>query len=386
MNILIYMPAMSNGGAERVIAHLANHWASRGWKVTVVTVRSTEKDAYLLDSAVQRIALALQSNAGSAIRGLVNNLRRVFALRSVLRRVRPQVALSMMPSANVVLALASVGLPGLATVGSERVHPPQVPLGRIWEFLRARAYGRLGALVALSDESAAWLRMHTSVRKVEVIPNPIRLPLPSHPPFISPPVLPQGARLLLAVGRLDPQKGFDMLIDVFAVLAQRYPAWVLVILGEGPERKALEARARAHGIDSRVLMPGRAGNVKDWYEAAHLFVMSSRFEGFPNALAEAMAHEVPAISFDCETGPRSIIRQGEDGVLVPPEDTEKLRVELARLMGDDDLRQRLGRRAAEVRSRFSMTKIITKWEELFLELSQEAVVGKPIVRSEKNEI
>lgn len=123
--------------------------------------------------------------------------------------------------------------------------------------------------------------------------------------------------MLLAVGRLVEGKGFGPLIETFSRLAQDFPDWMLVILGEGPDREALEHQVQSVGLVGRIRLPGQAGNASRWYKAADLYVMSSRSEGFPNTLIEAMTHGLPTASFDCDTGPRNIIHHGMDGLLVP---------------------------------------------------------------------
>jgi glycosyltransferase involved in cell wall biosynthesis len=367
MNILFYISSLSFGGAERVTATLANYWAEKGWRVTVVTLAAQSEGFYQLHPAVTHIALNLSGANSQPLAAPIKNLRRVLALRRVLRRVQPDVALGMMDSSNVQLALASYGLRGLVTIGSERIHPPQYPLGQIWETLRRYSYDRLNAVVALTVESADWLRRCTRVRKVVVIPNVASYPLPAHPPHMAPPIKANGARLLLAVGRLSEQKGFDTLIAAFQSLAAKFPHWRLAILGEGPLRGDLAAQIADAGLDGRILLPGRVGNVGDWYVAADLYVMTSRFEGFPNTLAEAMAHGLPAVSFDCDTGPRDIIRHEVDGLLVPNGDDAALVSALGRLMADESLRQQFASYADEVRERFSMERITSLWEALFEE-------------------
>jgi glycosyltransferase involved in cell wall biosynthesis len=275
----------------------------------------------------------------------------------------------MMTQSNVLLALAALGLPGIRTVGSERTHPPQMPIGRMWETLRRHAYGRLSAIVALTSETRGWLAAHTSSRHIDVIPNPVPWPFPSQAPVV--PVgqhTSAGRRTLLAVGRLSEEKGFHTLIDRFARLAPDHAEWDLVILGKGREHARLQARIDAAGMGERIRLLGQAGNVGDWYHAADLYVMCSRFEGFPNTLAEAMAHGLPAVSFDCDTGPRDIIRHDLDGMLVPGGDGDALHAALARLMGDEALRASFARHAAEARVRFSPETTITKWERLFDDL------------------
>ncbi len=366
--LVIFIHSMGNGGAERVTANLANHWAEKGWRVTVVTLASRSLDFYELHPAVNRIALDLAGESGNAFVALARNLRRVFALRRVLRQVQPDVVLAMMSSANILLALAATGLKRIATVGSERIHPPQYPLGSIWESLRADLYGRLAAVTSLTQESAAWLRQHTKAKKIAVIPNAAPYPLPVQQPYLEPEILLGGRRMLLAVGRLCEQKQFDLLIRVFQRLLKEFPDWALVILGEGPDRKALEEQIQGADLSERILLPGRAGNIGQWYEAADLYVMTSRFEGFPNTLAEAMAHGCAAVSFDCDTGPRDIIRHEVDGLLVPPGDEVALENSLSRLMADETLRRQFADRAIEARERFSIEKIAGMWEQLFEEL------------------
>ena len=256
-------------------------------------------------------------------------------------------------------------------IGSERIHPPMFPLGFAWEHLRRFAYPLLDAVVTLTNSSASWVAKNTGARHVEVIPNPVIWPLPSHPPRLDPQdYLKPGQRVLLGVGRLTEQKGFDLLIAAFAELAPRFPDWVLVILGEGPLRHQLEDQVLASGLRGRVLLPGVAGNIGDWYQRADIYVMSSRFEGFPNTLLEALAYGIPSVSFDCPTGPGDIIRHGVDGFLIPPGNLEELTQTLERLMYDEPLRRRLGERAVDVRERFSLKRIATMWEKLFARLTK----------------
>lgn len=369
MKLLIFIHSLSSGGAERVTVNLANHWAGKGWDIAVVTLAPQSDDFYELHPAVKRIALELAGDSGNVLMGLLQNLRRVLALRRVLREIQPAIALGMTTGANVLLALAASGLSNVRAIGSERIHPPECPIGVPWEGMRRFSYGRLAAVTALTSESADWLKVHTGAQRVTVIPNAATWPLPSQAPRMSPDSLcSPGRHLLLAVGRLDMQKGFDWLIESFSVMAKKYPNWDLVILGEGPLRTTLESQVRAAELGERVFLPGRAGNVGEWYERADLYVMSSRFEGFPNTLVEAMAYSLSAVSFDCDTGPRDIMRHEVDGLLVPPGNVVALTAAMDRLMSDATLRQRFAERAGEIRERFSMKRIVGMWEELFEEI------------------
>lgn len=363
---------MGDGGAERVSANLANYWAAKDWEVTIATLTPICLDFYELHSAINRISLDMASESANLLAGAFHNIRCVMALRKVLRQIQPDIALGMMTTANVLLALAAWGLPTLRTIGAEHNHPPQQPLSFLWETLRCYSYGQLNAVSTLASEGENWIKSNTNVKRVLVIPNSVTWPLSGQEPRITPGATYQSERqLLLAVGRLHAVKGFDWLIEAFSNLVHKYPDWDLVILGEGSLRAMLERQVRELSLESRILLPGRTGNINEWYESADLYVMSSRTEGFGNTLVEAMAYGLPVVSFDCDTGPRNIIRHEVDGLLVRPGDLAELTAALDRLMSDDLLRKQYSERALEVRERFSMVRIAGMWEKLFEELLHE---------------
>ncbi|MBK8897100.1 MAG: glycosyltransferase family 4 protein [Candidatus Competibacteraceae bacterium] len=372
MKIVIVIAHLSLGGAERVTSHLASAWARRGWEVTVVTLASPDLDFYILDQSVRRIGLDLSGNSNNLFQAITANLRRLMTLRRIFRTYQPDLVLGMMTEISVLTILANTGLSNCVLI-SERNHPPRLPLGRVWNWLRRRVYPLATRVIALTNETSQWLQAHAPGCQVTVIPNPVSFPLPITEPILIPrKVVPEQRRILLAVGRLAEQKGFNHLIESFASIAARWPDWDLVILGEGPKRPVLEAQINALGLNHRVKLPGRAGNVTDWYQQADLYVMSSLFEGFPNTLVEAMAHGCPAVSFDCDTGPRDIIRHKIDGLLVPAIDGPALAEALNQLMSDPRLLIQYGNRAIDVRQRFSMERILGLWDCLFEEVVSES--------------
>lgn len=367
MKILFFVHSLASGGAERVTATLANHWALKGWQVSVVSIDAVEADFYALDNRIRRIPLRMAAHSQPSMQGVMGNLRRVRALWSILRRERPDVAVAMMSTPSATLALAG-RLAGVPSIGSERIHPPALPLGRAWETVRKRTYPLLAGFVAQTRDSATWLSENAGARNIAVIPNPVEFPLSVHAPRLSPSTALasfRGGRMLLAVGRLEPQKGFDRLLSAFASLAARHPDWVLVVLGRGSLGEALKQQAIDLGIGGRVILPGAVGNLGEWYEAADLYALTSRFEGFPNTLLEAMAYGRPAVAVDCETGPREIMRNEVDGILVPQADSDALVAGMDRMMSDANLRKQCAERAIEVRERFSVEQIARQWETLF---------------------
>jgi glycosyltransferase involved in cell wall biosynthesis len=157
------------------------------------------------------------------------------------------------------------------------------------------------------------------------------------------------------MGRMDNSKGFDLLLHAFAECARKHPDWTLRIIGEGPDRAQLRMLVHRLDLESLVRLDTIVADPASAFMSADLFVLSSRFEGFPNVLLEAMACGLPVISFDCPSGPGEIIRDGVDGILVPPND---------RLMGAENERKRLAACAIQVTERFSLSKVVGMWREV----------------------
>jgi glycosyltransferase involved in cell wall biosynthesis len=329
--------------------------------VTILTLASLTLDFYELDPRVNRIELQLPTASKNLAGSVWNNFRLTLAIRRTLQRIRPEVALGMMSASAILLAVAGLGLPG-RRYGSERTYPPMMPLRAGKGLLRTLSYGLLDGVVCQTNAAADWVSKHTWARCLPVAPNPIVLPLPRQAPEICPgDFLSPKDLCLLAVGRFSEEKQFGHLIETFARLAARLPDWKLIVLGDGTDRATLEAQIAVTCMKDRVFLPGASGNVGDWYARADLFVMTSRFEGFPNVLLEALAHGTPAIAFDCLAGPADIIEHGRNGLLVPAGDFTSLEVALLQVMGDNVLRAALAARAPQVKTRFGRDRVMALW-------------------------
>ena len=359
--ITFLVSSMEGGGAERVAALLSNHWVKQGHQVTLVATFSGRGNCvYPLDHRVKLCYLA--DHVSSTKNFFWNKINRLITLRRLIHHQKPNVIVSFLSEVNIAAVLATLGL-GIPVVISERNYPPFLPLSFGMKKLREWSYPRATAVVLQTKKGLEWLSSEIPKSKGYIIPNPVAYPLPiTEPKLIPDHFIDNEKKLLLAVGRLDKQKGFDYLIETFSRLEKRNPQWDLVILGEGPMRKNLELQIEKVKITHRVHLLGRAGNLSDWYNRSSLFVLSSRFEGFPNVLLEAMSHGLPVVSSDCDTGPSDIINHEVNGHLVPQENRlEALEPVLELLMNDHDLRARLSNAATEVRHRFSLESITKQW-------------------------
>ena len=205
-----------------------------------------------------------------------------------------------------------------------------------------------------------------SSKDVEVIPNPILYPLPEHGRSVSPDsVILQNKKVILASGRLHKFKQFDLLIRAFSNIKDKHPDWNLVILGDGEERNNLNQLVCNLEVVDRVYFPGKVGNMSEWYERANMFVLSSVVEGFPNVLLEAMAYGLPCISFDCDTGPRDMIKQGVNGILVNPNDKDVgLSNAIDKIIRNENLSSSIANNAILLREKYSIDNIIQKWSDV----------------------
>ncbi|MEV6316710.1 glycosyltransferase [Streptomyces sp. NPDC051776] len=219
-----------------------------------------------------------------------------------------------------------------------------------------RYYPEADRMLVLTREDAdLWIRH--GLDNTGYMPNPL--------PFMPGEPSPRTEKTVASMGRLTDQKGIDMLLDAWAETAPRHPGWTLRIYGAGEDEGPLRRQCTDLGLDGSVAWMGRTNDVPGALRRSSLFVQSSRGEGFPLALMEAMATAVPCVAFDCAPGVREIIRDSEDGLLAPPGNTNELARRLGQLMADQPLRDRMGEAARVNVRRYVPAEIVRRWEELF---------------------
>lgn len=364
-SIAFFVSSMQGGGAERVAALLSNEWAAGGHDVVLVPTYSARGEcAYPLQPEVKLEFLADRVSAGG--RGIKAQLQRLYEVRKLVKEVNPDVIVSFLTRVNISVLLATWGLK-IPVFVCERNYPPAVTRSWIERLSRRWLYRQARAVVMQTDKGVKWVEEFCPGARAVKIVNPVVYPVPARQEQLSmDSLIDEGDRVVLAVGRLHPQKRFDMLLNAFAQAAAESKGWRLVVLGEGDERQRLEASAEQLGLSNAVIFAGIAGNMSQWYQRADLFVMTSLYEGFPNALLEAMAHGVAVISVDCDTGPGEIIDSGQNGLLVPMSDgVHGVAEAMRKLMDDSGERARLGLNAKATRSAYNLSAVARQWEKLF---------------------
>ena len=251
-NLTLVIHALHGGGAERVAATMANRWTRQGDRVTLITLDTVDSDVYRVDGLVERVGLGLMRISANSIHAGWNNAQRIRALRQAMRTAASDCVVSVTDRMNVMVLLASRGLDSPVVI-AEHSDPRHQPMGEIWEHLRKWTYPRCTAAVALTQSVAEHLRTLVGQRPVYVIPNGIRAPSVTVADIPD-----RDEHTIVAMGRLSPEKGFDLLIDAFVRLAPRHPDWRLKIAGEGPERSALQQQIDERGLGQQVAA-GRLG-------------------------------------------------------------------------------------------------------------------------------
>ena len=262
----------------------------------------------------------------------------LFRFRKCVVRLRPKFVLSFMNKYNV-FCLVSLKGTKIPVIVSERDSPTE-ELPKIRSLLRDRYYPYADGIIFQTKAARDFINSRGSLCVEQtIIPNPIIR--------VIDPDSRKPDHIILAIGRLVPKKGFDQLLDAFAGM-RNGGGWRLVICGDGPMRSALERRARDLGVYNCVEFAGMVKDLGIYYRKAGLFAFSSLYEGYPNALAEAMVSGLPCISYDCPTGPAEMIQHGVNGLLVTVGDVAALSAAMDMLVADSDMAQRLSIQAAKL--------------------------------------
>lgn len=372
MRLTLVVPSLKSGGAERASVLLAEGLLQKGHEVSLITLYAEEADFYELPTKVRRLALNIASDSPTLVHAIWNNFNRISVLKKEIRLLQPDIVISFLKETNILtlLALNNTDIP---VIISEQNNPILDANGGLWDKLRSFIYPTASKVVSCSkgvNDCFDWL----SEDKRAIIYNPLT-PIASEQNTNIPKTITVDSdkKLLVAMGRLTYQKGFDILLSAFHKIADKHTQWQLVILGEGELRSQLEKQIMELGLTNRVILPGVIKNPFPFLKKSEIFVLSSRYEGFGNVIIEAMACGLPVISTDCPSGPREIINNGVDGILVPTEDVSALASSIERLILNPQESAKLAETARKTVERFELEQIVENWEDLIAEVSNEKV-------------
>ncbi len=365
MRILALISQLGPGGAERVLCRLLTYLSTR--HEIVLMTWGGQPPFYSVSSKVTLLKTdEFGPLKGARISGVA---KRIAVVRREAKRVRPDVILSFMDTMNILALTACVGL-RIPIVVAERVDPHRHDIGRAKDMARRLLYPHARHIVAQTSRMANYFPKRLQ-KKISVIANPIEIPA-----LAAEPARPgaDGRFRIVAVGRLARQKGHDGLIESFAMIADQFPLWDLTIFGEGAERARLETDIRRRGLADRVRLPGVRQDIHGELAKAHVMAFPSRYEGFPNALAEGLATGLPAVGYAEVSGVEELIIDGRTGLVVPkPQEHNAFADALARLMSDPDLRTRLGAQAREHVTKWSPDRILSAWEDVLVAAAAQSL-------------
>jgi len=344
------------GGAERVFTRLANDWSQKGLTIEVLTFDEEEGSSfYPLNENISWHRLTQEKVASVNLPGQLS--KRLCLARKIVKQTEPDRLVSFGDVMNAFCLWLGL-MSGKKAIVSDRNHPLYKKIPLRFQFFRHILFPTSHRII-LQTEGVRSLYPSYLQRKIIVLPNPA----PEVSGFKKNDFLKNPIQLL-AVAKLLHQKGLDVLIQALAGVQKVRTDWKLTLLGEGSLREPLEKQIRELNLESFISMPGIVSDLSSYYEQSDLFILSSRFEGYPNVLLEAMSFGVPVISTRCSYGPEEIIQHQMNGWLVDVEDPDSLANVILHLMNHPEERERLAEAGKETCKNQSLETISQKWLDL----------------------
>lgn len=357
MKLLFFISSLHGGGAERVMVVLCNELTERGHEVYLAT-NIDIPFAYELDSRVSIIDLYPKRSDKRNITSKVRNRLRTYGrIRQIVKEIKPDVATSFMLGLNTDVLLSTIDIK-TPIIASEHF-TFDVKYSPI-KYIKRFHINKLAAFVTILTQYDFEFIGDRLKNKI-IMPNPLSFDICKGKD--------QREQVVLAAGSIDrwKHKGFDNLIKVWGNVSSKFPDWKLQIAGNGKEEnfEFLRKIAQDNDVEHSVEFLGFQSNLDQLLQQKSIFVLSSRYEGLPMILIEAMSQGASCIAFDCKTGPNEIIIHNESGLLVEDQNMEEMEKSLVRLISDEALRNKLSEGGLKEAEKFSVDKIVDKWEALF---------------------
>lgn len=362
MHVAILTGSLACGGAERVIVNLIEYLINEGDQVTLVTQFEYEEE-YPLPKGAVRLISGLSDEEMTKSR-VVNFDKRFMKLRNIWKSEKPDVILSFIGKNNIMALWTSRGLK-IPVAVSVRSLPSREYYNSWMKFMAKTYFAKADALILQTHQQLEYFPKRVQ-NKAIIMKNPI------NPVFMAEPYMGERDKSIIAVGRVDDNKNHKLLIDAFMNIADDYPEWKVVIYGDGVSRNKLISYVKDKGFEDRISLPGRENNIFARMQKTGIFVLTSNAEGSPNALIEAMCQGIPVISTDCPCGgPAELIRNGENGLLIPVGDVIKMQDNLQELMNDLQKRNNMGSAALATRDIYNSETVLKEWRELLINLANK---------------
>lgn len=360
-HVAFYIGSLKKGGAERVFVNLASWFLARGYEVTIITQYQKEEEYELPEGAARIISDLTSEEEGGR---LANLFRRYRKLRRIFKETGADLVLSTIGKNNFMALLANAFLPTRVVV-SVVAEPTEEYPNAFMRFLAKTLFYFADGIVMQTTDAVRFFPKSLQKRCV-ILKNSL------NPDFVRPRFEGVRPQDIVAVGRMDDNKNQRMAIRAFGRIADQFPKARLILYGDGPLRETLQKEIGQSPLAGRVLLPGRVTDVPERIEKAYAFVLTSFTEGMPNTLIEAMSLGLACISTDCPCGgPRDLIRDGENGFLVPVNDDKALAKRLSELLSDPEKAEQTGRAAAKLREEYAPERVNAEWERYF-----EGIAGK----------
>lgn len=363
MTVVLVLTELAGGGAERVVSLLANSLCNKGINVQLILITEGEQ-FYSIDSRIKIHVLGKKKG----LRGLprfVSIFKVVYQIYSIISRINADIVIASLfkPICYSTISCVMAKVPLINYIHSD----PRAENGNFFrKHLFKLIYPFSQKIVVLNPEIKEYLGDKlTGVQRdmIEVMPNPIDERLFSENNEIEYENIPKG-NYIISMGRLNPVKGFDKLIDAYKIFNEDCKDCSLIILGEGELREELQRKIYLLKLKNKIFMPGFVKHPAGLIKAAKFFVLTSQYEGFGNVLVESMALNTPCISFDCDSGPRHIIENGVNGYLVEQNNVVKLAETMTNLYRDDQKLTMISKEAGNVVNSFSEKDFVCKWQNI----------------------
>lgn len=378
MKIVYCVPELYNpGGMERVLTQKANYLASElGYDVTIITTEQKNRDAFFsLNEKIKLVDFGLNFdnhyNKNLFLKFILHHYKLRLYKKSLEKFLRKN-------AINVCVSLCGKEIEFLGDLKDCSIKIAEIHFakdsrkhfflarksGKIWEWLGdirtnqlVKSTQKLEKLIVLTKEDLnRWSKTNSNIIQI-YNPSPIVAEMECSDVTKN--------KRFIAVGKLDAQKGFDYLISAWKLVARKHSDWKLDIFGQGQWQDMLTSMIKEAGLEGIVNLKGVSDNIMKEYLSSSAYVMSSRYEGFPMVLLEAISCGLPIVSFDCESGPNEIIKDGENGFLVAQGDIEQLAYKICEMIENDKLRVKMGFKSKEFSKNYEFPSIMEQWKALF---------------------